>query len=148
MFGSDIVCLKQARSQEFALGGLFWRLETISNDLDPNFDRSLIGLSRLFCPNSGDLKKKKGLSPKLRRFSVQSKVISKKRALDRLKQPSFLVKITSGPTPILIANTFGGGIFVFKAKFGFKSAKNGVFCIVFTPMGGNCPPVPLATLLV
>ena len=39
----------QARSQEFALGGggrLLWRLEKVSNNLDPDFNRSLIRLSR------------------------------------------------------------------------------------------------------
>ena len=56
--------------------GLFWRLKTISNDLDPDFDRSSIRLSRFFCRNLGDLQKKK--------FSARL-------------QPSFLVQITSGP---------------------------------------------------
>ena len=47
---SNFVCSpSQARSQEFAMGGgLFWRLETIANDLDPDFDQSLIRLRRLF----------------------------------------------------------------------------------------------------
>ena len=30
-----IIC--QARSQEFAKGGLFWKLETTVNEFDPNF---------------------------------------------------------------------------------------------------------------
>ena len=29
--------LIQARSQDFAKGGLFWKLETTVNELDPNF---------------------------------------------------------------------------------------------------------------
>ena len=37
--------------------GLFWRPETTSNDLDPDFDRSSIRLSRFLCPNIGDLQK-------------------------------------------------------------------------------------------
>ena len=36
----------------------------------------------------------------------------------------------------------GGAIFVFSAKIVFKSAKNVVFCIFFTPMGGLQPPLP------
>ena len=30
-------------------GGLLWKLETTANDLDPDFDRSLIRLRRFFC---------------------------------------------------------------------------------------------------
>ena len=41
----------QARSQEFEMGGLFWRLEATSNDLDPGFNRSSLRLSPFFCPN-------------------------------------------------------------------------------------------------
>ena len=41
------------------MGGLFWRLETTSNDLDPEFDRSSLRLSRFFCPNFGDFQKKR-----------------------------------------------------------------------------------------
>ena len=52
--------LRPGSYQEFAMGGeLFWRLEAPSNDLDPDLDRSSLRLSRLFCPNLGDLKKKK-----------------------------------------------------------------------------------------
>ena len=43
---------------------------------------------------------------------------------------------------------YWGAIFVFSAKIGFKSAENGVFCILFRSMGGYSPPRPLATLLV
>ena len=52
----------QAHSQEFANGGLFRRLETASNDLDPHF-------GRFVCPNSGDFQKKRS-SLTLSRFSV------------------------------------------------------------------------------
>ena len=38
--------------------GLFRRLETTSNDLDPDFDRPSLRLRRFFCPNFGDLEKK------------------------------------------------------------------------------------------
>ena len=40
-------------------GGVFWRLEATSNDLDPDFDRSSLRLSRFFCPNLDDFQKKK-----------------------------------------------------------------------------------------
>ena len=49
----------QARSQEFEMRGLFWRLESTSNDLDPDFDRSSLRMSQFFCLNLGDLQKKK-----------------------------------------------------------------------------------------
>ena len=40
-----------ARSQEFEMGrGLFWRLETTLNHLDPNFDWFSLRLSRFFLP--------------------------------------------------------------------------------------------------
>ena len=38
----------QVRCQKFALGGLFWRLETTTNDLDLDFDWSSFRLSRFF----------------------------------------------------------------------------------------------------
>ena len=79
----------QARSQEFAMRGrLFWRMETISNDLDPDFDRSSLRLSRFFCPNGGDLRKKKeGLQPDW--------------------SPISPVEFTSGPWSILFVNSNG-----------------------------------------
>ena len=40
-------------------GGLFWRLEITSYELDSDFDRSELRLSQFFCPNLGDLQKKK-----------------------------------------------------------------------------------------
>ena len=39
------------------MGGLFWSLETTSNNLDPDFDWSSIKLSRFLCPNLDDLQK-------------------------------------------------------------------------------------------
>ena len=46
---SNFVCSpSQACSQEFAMGGLFWELETTANDLDPDFDQSSIRLRRFF----------------------------------------------------------------------------------------------------
>ena len=49
--------LRQVRSQKFAevVGAI---LETISNNLDPNFDWSSLRFGRLFFPNLGDLQKK------------------------------------------------------------------------------------------
>ena len=52
---------RQVRSQEFAVWELFWRLETTPKDLDPDFDWSLLKLGQFFCPNLGDVQKKKGL---------------------------------------------------------------------------------------
>ena len=47
--------------------GLFWIPEKTLNDLDPDFDRSFIRLSRYCRPKCSDLQKKRS-SPKLRRF--------------------------------------------------------------------------------
>ena len=41
----------------------------------------------------------------------------------------------------------GRSIFVFSAKIGLRSAKNGVFCILFRPMEEAIAPSPLAMLL-
>ena len=49
-------------------GGLFWKLETSVNELDPNFHQSWIRLKRLFRPKTGDFQKKKRSSPKFKRF--------------------------------------------------------------------------------
>ena len=52
--------LEQARSQEFALGGgLFWIVEKMLNDLDPDFTQSLISLSRFFFVQNEVKSKKK-----------------------------------------------------------------------------------------
>ena len=102
------------------MGGLFWRLEATSNDLDPDFNRSSLRLSQFFCPNLCDLQKKK-----------------KKRSSARLS--------LSGRNHIRSLTTsyrqyhWGGGYSVFWAKIGLKNAKNGVFCILFRPMGGYSP---------
>ena len=69
---------EQARNQEYALGGLIWRLEKTSKNLDPDFKWALIRLSRFFRPKCGDLQKK-GLYPNSDRFSVQNEVISEKK---------------------------------------------------------------------
>ena len=108
--------VNQARSQEFPIrGGLFWRVETTSNYLDPDFDRSSIRLSRFLSPNLRDP--------------------PKKRSSARLK-PSFSGQNHIRPLTNSHRQANGGAIFVFGAKIGLKSAKNGVFCILFRPMGG------------
>ena len=38
----------QARSQDFAKGGLFWKFGPTVNEVDPNFHYSEIGLRRFF----------------------------------------------------------------------------------------------------
>ena len=109
----------QARSQEFGVnGGLFWRLKTISNDLDPDFDRSSIRLSRFFCRNLDDLQKKK-------------KVFS--QVATQFSGPNHTRSLTNS-----YRQHQGGweAIFVFSAKIGLKSAKKGVFYILFRPMRG------------
>ena len=86
--------------------------------------RSSLRISCFFCPNFGDLKKKKenGLQPG--------------------SDPLFLVVITLGPWPLLIANTIGEeASFVFRAKIGLRNAKNGVNA-KNRPMGGWSPPCP------
>ena len=119
------------------LGGLFWRLKTKLNDLDPDFDWSSLRLKRFFSQNHVISKKEEGLHV----------------GWDAL----FLVHIISGSSPSLIPITFGEAIFVFSAEISLKSAKNTVFCILFRPMGKTrVPPPPpppppppfLATLLV
>ena len=77
--------------------GLLRRLETTSNELDPDFDWSAFRLSRHFCRNLGDLQKKKVFIvietvflSKSRR-SPNNKKKQKKTSSSRLK-PSFCVQ--------------------------------------------------------
>ena len=83
-------------------GGVFWRLETTSNDLDLDFDRDSIELSRFLSPNIGDLLQKKGIHKNWDSFSVQIYVISKKKKKEEKKvfsqaETRFLFEITSDP---------------------------------------------------
>ena len=135
----------QARSQEFAMwGGVFWRLETTSDDLDLDFDRDSIELSRFLSSNIGDLLQKKRYPQKLGLFfgpnlrDLKKKKKKKKKKYSARLKPDFCSKShlilyqLSSPIPL----GGGGAIFVFSAKIGLKSAKNGMFCILFRPMGG------------
>ena len=117
----------QARSQEFAMRGLFWRLETTSNNHDPDFGQSSLRLSRFFCPNLGVLQKKR------------RKVFSQIEAQFFWSNSHQVHDQFSSPIPM------GGTIFVCSTKIGLKSAKNGVFCILFRPIGGCSPPPGYAT---
>ena len=97
-------------------GGLFWRLETKSKDLDPDFDWS---------------------SLKLRRFSAQIQVISKKKVFTKIESTELFSSMShqvldqiSSPIPL------GGAIFDFSAKISLKSAKNKAFCIQKTRHSG------------
>ena len=76
------------------------------------------------------------VSPFLSKFRWSPK---KKRSSSRLN-PVFVLYITLGTEPTLIAKTVGGAIFVFTAKIGLKSAKNRLFCILFKAMRGLEPP--------
>ena len=68
-------------------GGVFWRLETTSNDLDLDFDRSSIELSRFLSPNIGDLLQKKRYPPKLGRFFCPNLRDLKKEKRKKSLQP-------------------------------------------------------------
>ena len=111
----------QARSHEFAMGGgVFWRLETTSNDLDPDFGWS---------------------SNRLSHFFVQIYVISvqKKRSSARLK-PSFSGRNHSR----FLTNSHRQcqwGVFSFLVQ---KSASKVLkrVCILFRPMWGGYSPPP------
>ena len=125
--------------------GVFWRLEATSNDLDLDFNRSLIELSRFLSPNIGDLQQKKRYPPNLGRFFCPNLRDLKKKVFSQAETQFFCSKShlifdqLSSPIPLE-----GGAIFVFSAKIGLKIAKNGVFCILFRPMGGysSSPPLP------
>ena len=103
--------------------GLFRRLETTSNELDPDFGRSSLRLSRFVCPKLGDLKKEKVFSQAKTLFSGRNHI---KSLINSHRQFQW----------------GRGAIFVLGAKIGLKSTKNVVFCILFRPMGGggDSPP--------
>ena len=88
-----LVCYKRlARNVQW---GVLRKLETTSNNLDPDFDRSSIRLSRILCRNIGDLHKKKVFSQaKIQFFKSKSHQV-----LDQFPSPipggelfSFLVQ--------------------------------------------------------
>ena len=149
--------------------GLFWRLETTSNDLDPDFRWSSLRLSRFLSPNSDDLQKKRsspklGLflskfrwspkkkkektrsSPKLRRFFCPNLGDLKKqtKSLHPDRNPVFLVHIK------FLTNShpkyhWEGAIFVFSAKN--PQWPEGYFAYSSGHWGGGARAPPLATLL-
>ena len=127
--------------------GVFWRLEATSNDLDLNFDRSSIELSRFLSPNIGDLQQKKRYPPKLRRFfgpnlrnlkkkKKRKKIFSQAETQFFCSKSHLILGQLSSPIQL------GGDYFRFSAKIGLKSAKNGVFCVLFRQMGAIAPPPP------
>ena len=83
-------------------GGVFWRLETTSNDLDLDFDRDSIELSRFLSPNIGDLLQKKRYPQKLGLFFGPNLRDLKKKKKEEKKvfsqaETRFLFEITSDP---------------------------------------------------
>ena len=106
-------------------GGLFWKLETTANNLDPDFHQSSTRLSRFFCPNLGELQKKRS-SLKLSLFFYPNSG----GYYIKFKSKSHQSLTNSRP------NLNGGGaIFGFWGQIGLKSAKNRVFCIAPPPSG-------------
>ena len=53
-----IAARRVVRNLHWEGSGLFWILEKISNDLDPDFNGSLVSLSCFFRQKRGDLQKK------------------------------------------------------------------------------------------
>ena len=132
-------------------GGVFWRLETTSNDLDLDFDRDSIELSRFLSSNIGDLLQKKrypqklGLffGPNLRDLKKKKKKKKKKKYSARLK-PDFCSKShlilyqLSSPIPL-----GGGGLFSFLVqKSASKVPKTGCFAYSSGQWGARAPPPP------
>ena len=146
-----------ARNLHWGGGGLLWRLEATSNELDPDFDWSAFRLSRHFCRNLGDLQQKKKVFTVIetvflsKSWRSPNKKKKQKKRLHSGWNPVFVVNITSGFWAILNANTIRGATFVFSAKIRLKSTKNRVFCVLFRSMGKSrpppSPPTPLNTLL-
>ena len=130
----------QSRSQDFAKGGFFLKLETIERTW-LILSSVLSQIETFFWPKSGDLQKKKKEG-----FSAQNQVIPPpKKGLHVHWDPLLLVDIISGSSPTLTPISFGGAIFVFRAKIGLKTAKNMLFRILFRPMGElehHLPPPP------
>ena len=148
-----ICCQTRLVAMNLQWRGVFWRLETTSNDLDPDFDRSSIRLSRCFSPNNRwSPKKRKRSFLKLRRFfSPNLGDLKKKKKKEKGLQPGcnpvFWSKSHQVSEQFLLP-TQGGGLFSFlEQKSASKVLKSGVFCILFRPMGRAIAPAPLATLL-
>ena len=78
---------------------LLWILEKTSNDLDPDFNWSLISLSRFFRPSWGDLRKKKRSSPEFKRFfrpKLRNLLKKKKKVFTQI-QSLFLTNFREDP---------------------------------------------------
>ena len=123
-----------------------WSLETTSNDLDTDFARSSITLSRFLCPNLGDPPQKKIVFPSKFRRSPKRK----KRSSASLKPSS------SGQNHIRSLTNFHRqtqwgepGLFSFSVqKSVSKVLKTGYFAYFSGQWGGYCPPrTPLVMLL-
>ena len=116
---------RQVRSQEFAVGELFWRLETTPKDLDPDFDWSLLKLGQFFCPNLGDVQKKK-------------------RSSFWLEASFSWSGITSGSWLILIANTIRELFSFLEQKLASKVLKTWYFAYSLGQWrgGARAPPTP------
>ena len=109
--------LQPARSQKFAIGGgLFWKLETTANNLDPDFHQSSTRWSRFFCPNLGELQKK-GLHWNWVCFSIQIQVVTTSNSSQN----------HISPWRILVPILMGGGYFWFlRTNWPQKCKKQGI----------------------
>ena len=128
-------------------GGVFWRLETTSNDLDLEFDRSSIDLSWFLSPNIGDLQQtKKRYPPNLGCFFCPNLRDLKKKSSARLKPNFFCSKSHLILDQLSLPIPLGGGRFSFLVqKSASKVPKTGCFAYSSGQWGATAPPPRLPT---
>ena len=119
----------QARNQEFAVGGLFWRLGTTSSNDGPDLDQIESVMEVISEKKRSKLRP--FFLPKFR-WSQKKKVISLAPIHFFWSKSQQVTDQFSSPIP-----RGGGAIFIFSCKIGLKSAKNSVFYVLFKPMGGG-----------
>ena len=124
-------------------GGLFWKSEKSANDLDPNFHWSWISITRFVLKLRRNFSESSEIQtffpPKNRWSPKKKKVFAEIETGFSAKirnSNAFLHRITTSTSQLRHPISFGGAVFNFSPKIGFKSTKNVRFCILYKPMGG------------
>ena len=118
-------------------GGAVLNAEKTSNDLDPDFNRSWISLSRFLVQTEVVSKKKKFFFTQ-----IQSVFLTNFRR-DPKNNSSFVVQIRASPSQLLIANPIGGDYFQFWSKNRPQKHLKTWFLHTFHANGkGSSPPAP------
>ena len=130
-YGLIIYLLRRVARNSQSWRGLFWKLETTVNELDPNFHQSWIRLRRFFCQNQMISRKKKKVFTQ-----IQSVFLTNLRWGPGKKTP------LSGPNNSKSFTTSARQSYWFGGKIGLKSTKKWYFAYFSGQWGARAPPPP------